>query len=153
MNKVFSLVNFHFLKWNSQVLCSHHFRNFLWEKIFPGLTKFQPQMVSKRPDGSAQCTLCGSVYSSVFTAKTHIIRKHIIPQRFQCRICQAIIEHQLDFSNHIIRKHQVKGCKDILKTYAIPLPYFWKLLPFRKTQNNLKNVFFPYCLKEIIRKY
>jgi len=51
------------------------------KKIFAGLTKFQPQMVSKRPDGSAQCTLCGSVYSSAFTARTHVIRKHVVPQR------------------------------------------------------------------------
>ena len=100
------------------------FSKFPVRKIFAGLTKFQPQMVSKLPNGSALCTLCGSVYSSAFTARTHIIRKHIIPQRFQCRICQAIIEHRLDFSNHIIRKHQVKGCKDILKNYAIPLPYY-----------------------------
>ena len=141
--------NFHFPRLDS---CLTE-RSSNWKrKIFPGLTKFQPQMVSKRPDGSAQCTLCGSVYSSAFTARTHIIRKHIVPQRFQCRICQAIIEHRLDFSNHIIRKHQVKGCKDILKNYAIPLPYYWKLLPFRKTQNNLKNVLCPYCLKEI-KKY
>jgi len=86
-----------------------------------GLTKFQPHMVSKREDGRFDCTLCGSIYSSAFTARTHIVRKHVVPERFQCSICEAVIEHRLDFSNHIIRKHQVKGCKDILKSYGIPL--------------------------------
>ena len=38
--------------------------------VFAGLTKFQPHMVSKREDGRFDCTLCGSVYSSAFTARS-----------------------------------------------------------------------------------
>jgi len=84
-------------------------------------TKFEPEMVAARPDGSSQCTFCGSIYLSYGSTRQHIVRLHLVPERFQCKICNAVIKHRLDFCNHIIRKHKMKGTKNVLQEYAIPI--------------------------------
>jgi len=84
-------------------------------------TKFNVDMVANRTDGSTQCTFCGSVYSNMGSARMHIVRLHLVPERFQCKICNDVIKHRLDFCNHIIRRHKMKGAKRVLETYAIPL--------------------------------
>ena len=84
-------------------------------------TKFNVDMVANRTDGSTQCTFCGSVYSNLGSARMHIVRLHLVPERFQCKICNDVIKHRLDFCNHIIRRHKMKGAKRVLETYAIPL--------------------------------
>ncbi len=83
--------------------------------------EFQPQMVAVQADGRTQCIVCGSWYSSLSVARTHVQRMHLVPQLFQCTLCSAVIAHRLDFAKHVNRRHKIKGAKDIVKNYAIPL--------------------------------
>ena len=107
-----SILVFDFLrtKW---IICS--------SGIIPGLTKFSSDMVSTTRDGNSQCTFCGSVYSNQGSARMHVVRLHLVPEKFMCKICNVVIKHRLDFSNHIIRKHKMKGAKNVLNVYAVKL--------------------------------
>ena len=87
----------------------------------PKPTKFDWEMVEMDDGGTTYCKFCRTAHSDPESAKTHIIRLHLVPERFQCKICKKIIEHRLDFRNHIKRKHKMKGVKKVLEKFAIKL--------------------------------
>lgn len=93
----------------------------MYDIFLLGLTKFEPNMVAVGEDGRAQCIVCGSMYSNQGVARMHVIRMHLEPELFQCVICNAVIRHRLDFAKHVNRRHGIKGAKNIVKSYGIPV--------------------------------
>jgi len=91
--------------------------------INPGLTRFTADMVGLNRDGQFHCVFCGSKHPSQSSARTHVVRMHLVPERFRCKLCNCVIHHRIDFCNHIIRKHKMKGAKNVLQVYAEKLDY------------------------------
>lgn len=87
----------------------------------PKPTKFNWEMVEMDVGGTIFCKFCKSSHLEAESAKAHVIRLHLVPERFQCKICKKIIKHRVDFRNHIIRKHKLKGVKNVLKNFSIEL--------------------------------
>ena len=109
-------------------------------------------MVEMDTGGRTHCKFCRSVHLNPESAKVHIIRLHLVPERFQCKICDNVIEHRLDFRNHINRKHGLEGAKRVVETYAIQLspskiPAAEPKRQYNKVPNWEEGC--PYCAKKL----
>ena len=90
--------------------------------IVPGLVHFEAYMVVPRPDyGDFQCFYCGSTHNLRQSARRHVVRFHIVPERFLCNICNEVVLHKFGFHIHMIRKHNVRGVGNVLQNYSTKL--------------------------------
>lgn len=86
-----------------------------------GLTKFNLNMVIRNPNGQIRCTFCSLVSTNISSARQHVIRMHLVPERYQCKLCGLVIKHKSDFCNHIIKRHKLSGAKNVVGIYATRL--------------------------------
>ena len=87
--------------------------------IVPGLVHFESYMVVPNPvGGNYQCIYCGTFHAQRSTARSHVIKSHIAPERFICNICNEVVKHKFLLTKHMMQKHNMKGVGNVSAKYS-----------------------------------
>ena len=70
------------------------------------------------PDGrTAQCKICGKVFSNIGNGRLHLQDIHF-PRMVECAVCKKICGSVKKFRNHIVDTHKIIGEKNVLLKYG-----------------------------------